>query len=116
MSLSTGLQAVDLGFTLMSGWASAEANRKSAKAARSALESEKAWNLSVMRQNIEDVFDRSIMDAWGSGIDPSRGSMAGLIYNNENVLRNEMNFREDQYNIQIKNLKAQEKQKYLGLF
>jgi hypothetical protein len=42
--------------------------------------------------------------------------MAALIGSNENVLRNEMNFREEQYDIQLKNLKAQSKQKYLGIF
>lgn len=116
MSLSTGLQAVDLGFSLIGGAMDASAARKSARAAMSALKSEKAWNLGVMRQNIEDTFERSLLDAWGSGIDPSSGSMAALLYSNENTLRNEMNFREEQYDIQLKNLNAQSKQKFLGIF
>lgn len=116
MSLSTGLQAVDLGMTLIGGALSASAARESARAAMSALKNEKAWNLSVMRQNIVDTRERSVLDSWSSGIDPTTGTMAALIGSNENVLRNEMNFREEQYDIQLKNLKAQSKQKYLGIF
>lgn len=116
MSLSTGLQAVDLGLGIIGGAMSASSARKSARAAMSALQSEKAWNLGVMRQNIIDTRERSVLDSWSSGIDSSSGTMAALINSNENVLRNEMNFREEQYNIALKNLRAQSKQKYLGIF
>lgn len=116
MSLSTGLEAVDLGLTVIGGALNASASRKSARAAMSALKSEKAWNLGVMRQNIIDTRERSVLDSWSSGIDSTTGTMAALINSNENVLRNEMNFREEQYNIALKNLKAQSKQKYLGIF
>lgn len=116
MSLSTGLQAVDLGMTVIQGGLGAAAARESARAAMSALKNEKTWNLGVMRQNIIDTRERSYLESWSSGIDSSSGTMAALIGSNENVLRNEMNFREEQYDIQLKNLKAQSKQKYLGIF
>lgn len=116
MSFDTGLQAVGLGMTMISGALSASASRESARAKMSALKSEKAWNLGVMRQNKIDTYARNILESYASGIDPASGSNLAVIMKNQQVLQDEINFREEQYNIELKNLKAQSKQKYLGIF
>ena len=116
MSMSTALQGVDLGLSMIAGAMSASAARKSARAKMSALANEKAWNLSVMRRNKEDVYASNILQSWGSGINPMTGSNLAVIMGNQAVLQDEIAFQERQYDIEMKNLKAQSKQKYLGLF
>ena len=116
MAWSTVFAGIGLGLQIAGGISGASAARKSARAEISALESEKKWNLDVMRQNIEDVRETSLLQSWGAGINPLTGSTAAVIENNENVMRKELAFREGQYNKQIANLRAMSKQRYLGLF
>ena len=113
---SIGLGAAGLGLSLISGAMSASAQRKAARAKMSALTMEKNWNLGVMRRNREDAYASNIMSSYASGINPMTGSNAAVILGNQQVLQDEINFQESQYNAELKNLKAQSKQKYLGLF
>ena len=94
----------------------ASAARESARAKMSALNLEKKWNLGVMKQNMEDVYARSLMSAFGSGISSSTGSTCAVIANNQRVLQDEIKFRESQYDIELRNLESQSKQRYLGIF
>lgn len=114
--METALLAIGLGMNVMQGALGASAARKSARASMAALDAEKSWNLGVMRQNKIDTYARNILDSWGSGIDPMTGSNRAVIENNQRVLQDEINFREQQYDIQLENLRAQSKQKFLGLF
>lgn len=111
-----GLGAVGLGMSMISGAMNASAKRKAARAQMSALTMEKNWNLSVMRRNKNDVYASNILSSWGSGINPMTGSNAAVILGNQAVLQDEINFREQQYDTELRNLEAQSKQKYLGLF
>lgn len=105
-----------LGLQIAGGISAASAQRKSARAQMRALQQEKTWNLGVMERNKEDIYARSLMSSWGSGIDPTTGSTAGVIASNQQVLQEEIDFQRRQYDIQIANAKAASKQKYLGLF
>lgn len=113
---SIGLGAAGLGLSIVSGAMGASAARKAARAKMSALKQEKAWNLGVMRRNKEDAYANNILSSYASGINPMTGSNAAVILGNQAVLQDEINFQEQQYNTELKNLKAQSKQKYLGLF
>lgn len=114
--MDTAFAGINLGFNLISGALSASAARESARAKMSALSSEKMWNLGVMRRNKADVYASNILSSWGSGINPMTGSNAAVILGNQAVLQDEINFREQQYDTELRNLKAQSKQKFLGLF
>lgn len=114
--METALLAVGLGMNVMQGALGASAARKSARASMAALAAEKSWNLGVMRQNKIDTYASNVLSSWGSGIDPMTGSNRAVIENNQRVLQDEIDFREQQYNIQLENLRAQSKQKFLGLF
>lgn len=114
--METALLAISLGMNFAQGISGASAARKSARAQMAALTQEKAWNLSVMRRNKLDTYASNILQSWGSGINYATGSNRAVIENNQNVLQDEINFQEQQYDIQLKNLKAQSKQKFLGLF
>ena len=116
MSLSTGLAAVNLGLNVVQGALSASANRQQARAQMTATRQEMNYNLGVMRQNKIDSYASNLLSSWGSGIDPLTGSTNAVIQSNQAVLQDEINFQEQQYNTQLKNLKAQSKQKYLGIF
>lgn len=110
------LAAIGLGLQVASGISGASAQRKSARAQMRALQQEKAWNLGVMQRNKEDVYAANLLSSWGSGIDPTTGSTAGVIASNQKVLQDEIDFQRSQYDIQIANAKAASKQKYLGIF
>ena len=114
--METALLALNVGLNFASGAFGASANRKTARAQMAALQEEKTWNLGVMRRNKEDVYAANILQSWGSGINPMTGSNAAVIAGNQAVLQDEINFRERQYDIELKALKAQSKQKYLGIF
>lgn len=114
--METALLAANFGMSMISGALGASAARESARAKMAALSNEKAWNLNVMRRNKADVYASNILESWGSGINPMTGSNAAVIMGNQAVLQDEINFREQQYDIEMKNLKAQSKQKFLGLF
>lgn len=110
------LAIASFGLSFASGVTGASAARKSARAQLAALEAEKTWNLGVMRQNKIDTYARNILSSYGSGIDPTTGSNRAVINQNQAVLEDEIKFQEQQYNAQIANLKAQSKQKFLGIF
>ena len=110
------LAAVGLGLQVAGGISGASAQRKSARAQMRTLQQEKAWNLGVMQRNKEDVYAANLLSSWGSGIDPTTGSTAGVIASNQKVLQDEIDFQRSQYDIQIANAKAASKQKYLGIF
>lgn len=110
------LAAIGLGLQVAGGISGASAQRKSARAQMRALQQEKAWNLGVMQRNKEDVYAANLLSSWGSGIDPTTGSTAGVIASNQQVLQDEIDFQRKQYDIQIANAKAASKQKYLGIF
>lgn len=110
------LAAIGLGLQVAGGISGASAQRKQARAQMKALQQEKAWNLGVMQRNKEDVYAANILSSWGSGIDPTTGSTAGIIASNQQVLQDEIDFQSKQYDIQIANAKAASKQKYLGIF
>jgi K+-transporting ATPase c subunit len=110
------LAAIGLGLQVAGGISGASAQRKSARAQMKALQQEKAWNLGVMQRNKEDVYAANLLSSWGSGIDPTTGSTAGIIASNQQVLQDEIDFQRKQYDIQIANAKAASKQKYLGIF
>jgi hypothetical protein len=114
--MDTAFAGINLGLNVISGAMSASAARESARAKMSALSEEKAWNLGVMRRNKADVYANNILSSWGSGINPMTGSNAAVILGNQAVLQDEINFRERQYDTELRNLEAQSKQKYLGLF
>lgn len=114
--MDTAFAGINLGLNMISGAMSAAAARESARAKMSALKNEKAWNLSVMRRNKADVYASNILSSWEAGINPTTGSNAAVILGNQAVLQDEINFQERQYDIEMKNLEAQSKQKYLGLF
>lgn len=114
--ITTALAVASFGMSIASGITGASAARKSARASMAALKAEKNWNLGVMERNKEDVYAQNLLQAYGSGISSSTGSTAAVIANNQQVLEDEIRFREQQYNIELKNLKAQSKQKFLGLF
>lgn len=115
-SFGTALSGINFGLSLISGAMSAAAARESARAKMSALGEEKAWNLGVMRRNKADAYASNILSSWGSGINPMTGSNSAVILGNQAVLQDEINFRERQYDTELRNLEAQSKQKYLGLF
>lgn len=110
------LATIGLGLQVAGGISGASAQRKQARAQMAALQQEKAWNLGVMQRNKEDVYAANLLSSWGSGIDPTTGSTAGVIASNQRVLQEEIDFQRSQYDIQIANAKAQSKQKYLGIF
>ena len=101
---------------LVSGALNASANRESIRAKMAALTLERDWNIGVMKQNAEDIYSRNMLSAYGSGINPNTGSTSAVITGNQRTLQDEIKFRESQYNIELGNLKAQSKQKFLGLF
>lgn len=113
---SVGLGAAGLGLSLISGALNASAQRQAARAKMSALRLERNYNLGVMRRQKEDVYASNILESYGSGINPMTGSNLAVIQGNQAVLQDEINFQEQQYNTELKNLKAQSKQKFLGLF
>ena len=110
------LAAVGLGLQVAGGISGASAQRKQARAQMKALQQERAWNLGVMQRNKEDVYAANLLSSWGSGIDPTTGSTAGVIASNQQILQDEIAFQRSQYDIQIANAKAASKQKYLGIF
>ena len=116
ISFGTALSGINFGLSLISGAMSAAAARESARAKMSALTEEKAWNIGVMRRNKADVYASNILSSWGSGINPMTGSNAAVILGNQATLQDEINFRERQYDTELRNLEAQSKQKFLGLF
>lgn len=114
--IMTAIAVASFGSSILSGAMSASASRKQARAQRRALQLEKDWNLGVMERNRDDVYASNILESWGSGIDYGSGSTQAVISNNQRVLQNEIDFRREQYDIELKNLKAQSKQKFLGIF
>ena len=112
----TALAVASFGMSFAQGAFGASAARKSARASMAALQSEKAWNLGVMERSKEDRYASDLLSAYGSGISSATGSTRAIIENNQQVMQDEINFRRQQYDIQLKNLEAQSKQKFLGLF
>lgn len=100
----------------IAGAMNASAARESARAKIAALKLEKNWNINVMKQSAEDTYAKNVLSAFGSGISSSTGSTSAVIANNQRVLQDEIKFREAQYDIELRNLKAQSKQTYLGIF
>lgn len=103
-------------FGTIAGAMNAQANRESIRAKMAALKLERDWNIKVMKQNAADIYAKNVLSAYGSGINPNTGSTQAIINNNQGVLRDEISFREGQYGIELRNLEAQSKQRYLGLF
>lgn len=114
--METALLAFNFGMNMVSGALNSSATRKMARAKIAALESEKAWNLNVMRRNKADIYASNILESWGAGINPATGSNAAIIADNQKVLQEEIDFTTRQYDIEMANLQAQSKQKFLGLF
>lgn len=112
---SIGLSAAGLGLSIVSGALAASADRQKARAEMKALEKSWQHNLGVMRQNKIDTYASNIMSAYASGV-RNTGSTAAVIENNQDVLESEIRFQQQQYQTQMKNLRAQSKQKYLGIF
>ena len=112
----TAMAVASFGMAFASGVSGASASRKSARAQMAALKAEKAWNLGVMERNKTDVFNRQQLSSYGSGIDPTTGSNAAVMAANQKILQDEIDFQTSQYNAQLKNLRAQSKQKFLGIF
>lgn len=110
------VSGIGLGMNIISGALNASANRESARAKMSALTEERRFNFGVMRKNKIDTYASNILQSWGAGIKGTTGSTAALIAANQRVLQEEMNFQASQYDIEMKNLKAQSKQKFLGIF
>ncbi len=110
------LNFVDFVMGVQASAYSHSAKTSSAWAKMVALGLEKSWNLNVMRQQKKDLYARNILEAYGSGVNPITGSTGAVISNNQQVLQDEINFREQQYNMELKNLEAQSKQKFLGIF
>lgn len=114
--LLTALAVASFGTSMISGALGASAARKSARASMAALEAEKTWNLGVMRQNKIDTYAKNVLSSFGAGISAETGSNKAIIEQNQDVLEREIRFQEQQYNTQISNLRAQSKQKFLGIF
>ena len=104
------------GMNIISGALSASAAADSARAKMYALQKEKTWNINAMRRNISDVYASNILESYASGINPTTGSNRAIISQNQAVLQDELKFQEHQYDIELRNLEAQSKQKFLGLF
>lgn len=113
---NVGLSAVNLGMNMIQGALAASANRQKARAEMSALTQSWMHNKRVMEQNMLDTYASQMLQSWGAGIKGTTGSTGAIISQNQNILREDIAFQEQQYNTQMKNLKAQSKQKYLGLF
>lgn len=114
--MDTALLAIGFGMNVASGIFGAKSNRAQARAQMAALENEKAWNLRVMGQNKRDVYASNILESWGAGIDPTTGSTKAIISRNQAIIQSEIDFRRRQYDIEIANLAAQSRQKFLGIF
>lgn len=114
--METALLALSFGTSILSGALGASAQRESARAQMKALKLEKQWNLGVMERNKADVYASNILESYGSGIDFTTGSNRAVIEENQRVLQGEIDFQRRQYDIELKNLKAQSKQKFLGIF
>lgn len=114
--METALLAIGLGLQFAGGISSASATRKAARAQMAALEAEKTWNINAMRRNKIDVYASNILQSWGAGIKSSTGSTAAIIAENQRVMEDEIQFQAQQYDIEIANLRAQSKKKYLGIF
>ena len=114
--METVLLALSLGTSIASGAFGASAARKSARAQMKALKLEKQWNLGVMERNKADIYASNILESYGSGIDYTTGSNRAVSAENQRVLQDEIDFQRRQYDIELKNLKAQSKQRYLGIF
>lgn len=110
------LAAFGTAMSFASGIEGAYAARESAKAKMRSLELEKEWNVGVMERNKKDVYARNLMESYGSGIDSSTGSTRAIINQNQQTLQEEIDFRRKQYDVEIGNLRAQSKQKFLGIF
>lgn len=113
---SVGMGAVGLGMNIIGGALQASANRQQARAQMSALTQSWMWNRDVLRQNKIDTYASNILQSYGAGIKGTTGSTAAVIQSNQNVLERNIAFQEQQYQTEMKNLKAQSKQKYLGIF
>lgn len=110
------MAAISLGLNMAQGGASVRAARKSARANMAALENEANWNLNVMNKQKQDIYAKNILEAYGSGINPESGSTRAIIEGNQKMIQEEIDFRKTQYAIELGNLTAQSKQKYLGIF
>ena len=69
-----------------------------------------------MEQNKIDTYAKNILSSYGSGISSETGSNRAIIEQNQDVLQREIQFQKQQYNAQIAGLKAQSKQRFLGIF
>lgn len=113
---SVGMGALGLGMNIISGALQTSASRQRARAQMSALTQSWMWNRDVLRQNKIDTYASNILQSYGAGIKGTTGSTAAIIQNNQDVLEKNIAFQEQQYQTQMKSLKAQSKQKYLGIF
>lgn len=113
---SEGFSAINLGMSVISGAMQASANREKARAQMSALASSWRWNKRVLQQNKLDAYASNLLESWGAGIKGTTGSTAAVIANNQAVLQSNIDYQQEQYDTQMKNLKAQSKEKYLGIF
>lgn len=115
--LSAAIALASLGIAVGTGISNASAARKSARAEMAAMQEEKEYNLEVLRQEKTDKFWSDQMSQWRTGQSLDYGTSAEAVTtNNQNVLQRNIDFQESQYNIKLKNLKQQSKQRYLGMF
>lgn len=105
-----------LAMNTISGALDAAAKRESARAEMAALTQSWQFNKGVLQQNKIDTYASNILQSWGSGINYATGSTAAVIQNNQRVLQNAIDFQESQYQTQMANLRAQSKQRFLGIF
>lgn len=113
---NVGMSVVGLGMNIIGGALQASAARQQARAQMSALTQSWMWNRDVLRQNKIDTYASNILQSYGAGIKGTTGSTAAVIQSNQDVLERNIAFQEQQYQTEMKNLKAQSKQKYLGIF
>ena len=102
---------------VLEGIFSASGERAQARAQKHALEQEAMFNLAVLRQQKIDQYWNDEMSMWRSGLSTDMGTSArDVIDENQRVLQSNIDFQTMQYMTQIKNLKAQGKRKFAGVF
>lgn len=117
MDGNTFLSGLDFGLGTIQGILEVSAGRKQVRAQRHALQQEAMFNLAVLRQQKIDQYWNDEMSMWRSGLSTDMGTSArDVIDENQRVLQSNIDFQTMQYMTQIKNLKAQGKRKFAGVF
>lgn len=116
-SVSLGLNVVSAGAGLLSAFYGRSAASEAARAKADALKREKFFNLNLMKREKAERGWVDMMSSWASGTTYGVGtSTYGAMMSNQAILQKEIDFQEEQYNMEIANLEKQAGQRFLGIF